>query len=186
MAGEHQTHDYYMTVGPQFADPLARQLYAEIAAIEEQHVTQYESMIDPKETWLEKWLLHEATEIYNYMSCQQYEGNSKVKSIWERFIDYELGQLHFVMDLFKKIENRDPAEILPAQLPEPIRYESHRAFIKEVIKNEVHLRAKGTQFVDKEDPDSPSARARRELNKHGAPAVGMFEKAYAARANHPR
>ena len=61
MAGEHQTHDYYMTVGPTFADPIARQLYAEIASIEEQHVTQYESIIDPTETWLEKWLLHEAT-----------------------------------------------------------------------------------------------------------------------------
>ena len=50
MAGEHQTHDYYMTIGPMFADPIARQLYAEIASIEEQHVTQYESIIDPEET----------------------------------------------------------------------------------------------------------------------------------------
>jgi hypothetical protein len=54
MAGEHQTHDYYMTIGPMFADPLARQLYAEIPSIEEQHVTQYESIIDPDESWLEK------------------------------------------------------------------------------------------------------------------------------------
>ena len=23
MAGEHQTHDYYMTIGPMFADPVA-------------------------------------------------------------------------------------------------------------------------------------------------------------------
>ena len=29
--GEYQTHDYYMNIGPIFADPLARQLYAEIA-----------------------------------------------------------------------------------------------------------------------------------------------------------
>jgi hypothetical protein len=159
-----------MTVGPQFADPVARQLYAEIAAIEEQHVTQYESIIDPNETWIEKWLLHEANEVYNYMSCQQYESNRKVKSIWERFLDYELGQLHFVMELFKKIEKRDPAEVLPKALPEPIEYESHRKFVKEVLQNEVHLRAKGHRFVDKEDPDSASARARRELNKHGAPS----------------
>ena len=46
-AAENQTHDYYMNIGPTFADPLARQLYAEIASIEEQHVTQYESIIDP-------------------------------------------------------------------------------------------------------------------------------------------
>jgi hypothetical protein len=58
-----------------FADPLARQLYAEIASIEEQHVTQYESIIDARETWLEKWLLHEANEVYNYYSCVEYEQN---------------------------------------------------------------------------------------------------------------
>ena len=33
-AAEHQTHDYYMNIGPLFADPVARQLYAEIASIE--------------------------------------------------------------------------------------------------------------------------------------------------------
>ena len=60
MAAEQQTHNYYMNIGPMFADPVARQLYAEIASIEEQHVTQYESIIDPEETWLEKWVLHEA------------------------------------------------------------------------------------------------------------------------------
>jgi len=79
VAGEYQTHDFYMTVGPMFSDPLARQLYAEIAAIEEQHVTQYESIVDPNESWMEKWLLHEANEVYNYMSCLQYESNSQVK-----------------------------------------------------------------------------------------------------------
>src|SRR5690606_15744857 len=32
-AAEYQTHDYYMNIGPLFADPVARALYAEIAAI---------------------------------------------------------------------------------------------------------------------------------------------------------
>ena len=113
MAGEHQTHDYYMTIGPMFADPIARQLYAEIASIEEQHVTQYESIIDPGETWLEKWLLHEAGEVYNYWSCVEFETNPRIKQIWERFLDYELGQLQFVADLFQKHEGRDAGEIIP-------------------------------------------------------------------------
>src|ERR671928_2146043 len=113
MAGEHQTHDYYMTIGPMFADPIARQLYAEIASIEEQHTTQYESLLDPNESPLEKWLMHEAMEVYNYLGCMQYETNPRIKEIWERFVDYELGHLHMVMELFKTIENRDPAEILP-------------------------------------------------------------------------
>src|SRR5687768_1471917 len=137
MAGEHQTHDYYMTIGPMFADPLARQLYAEIASIEEQHVTQYESIIDPNETWMEKWLLHEACEVYNYYSCYTQEQNPRIKQIWERFVGYELGHLHHVADLMKRIERRDPAELMPAVLPTPIEYKSHREFVRKVLNAEV-------------------------------------------------
>ena len=84
VAGEHQTHDYYMHVGPFFTDPVARQLYAEIASIEEQHVTQYESLIPTDESWLEKWLLHEACEVYNYWSCYGAETHPRIKQIWDR------------------------------------------------------------------------------------------------------
>jgi len=172
MAAEYQTHDYYMNIGPTFADPVARQLYAEIAAIEEQHVTQYESLSDPTESWLEKWLLHEATECYNYLSCVTYESNSRIKSIWERFLDYELGHLHYVAELLKKYEGRDPAEIIPDSLPEPIKFASHREFVRETLKNEVDLRASGTQFIPKEQeaPDSLSVIQRNQLNSNGCPS----------------
>ena len=172
MAAEHQTHDYYMNIGPTFTDPVARQLYAEIASIEEQHVTQYESLIDPDETWLEKWVLHEATEVYNYWSCLQQESNAKVKAIWQRFLDYELGQLHFVMELMKDVEKRDPAELLPKTLPNPIKFESQRGFVRETLENEVDLRAFGKQIIPaaQEDQNGASARYRRQLNSQGSPS----------------
>lgn len=172
-AGENQTHDYYMTIGPMFADPIARQLYAEIASIEEQHTTQYESLLDPNETPLEKWLLHEATEVYNYFSCMAYETNPRVKQIWERFCDYELGHLHMVMELFKQVERRDPAELLPQTLPEPIEYESHRQFVRETLNNEVDLRAAGTRFINVEDePEQAplSIAYRNQMNSEGSPS----------------
>jgi hypothetical protein len=175
MAAEHQTHDYYMNVGPQFADPLARQLYAEIASIEEQHVTQYESLIDPDESWLEKWLLHEATEVYNYWSCAQTESNRYVKSVWERFVDYELGQLHFVGDLMKKLEKRDPAELLPAKLPSPLPFESQREFVRQTLSAEVDLRALGTQFVPSRDEGPESKAVRAQLNRDGSPSELVAE-----------
>jgi hypothetical protein len=172
MASEHQTHDYYMNIGPGFSDPIARQLYAEIASIEEQHVTQYESIIDPRETWLEKWLLHEAMEVYTYWSCLQQESNRRIKAIWQRFVDYELGQLHFVKDLFQTTEKRDAEELLPTTLPDPIQFESQREFVRETLEREVDLRASGTQFIDLADelPDSPSVRYRRQLNREGSPS----------------
>jgi hypothetical protein len=171
IGGEYQTHDYYMTVGPIFADPVARQLYAEIASIEEQHVTQYESLADPTETWLEKYLLHEANEVYNYWSCVEFETNPRVKAIWERFLDYELGHLQIAIQCFKDYEKRDPAEVLPATLPEPIEYKSHRSFIRETLK-EVDLRARGTQFIPsaEEGKDSPSVAYREQLNSDGSPS----------------
>ena len=172
-AAENQTHDYYMTIGPMFADPIARQLYAEIASIEEQHTTQYESLLDPKETPLEKWLLHEVMEVYNYYSCMQYETNPRIRQIWERFCDYELGHMHMVMELMKQIERRDPAELLPATLPEPIKFESHRQFVRETLNREVDLRAAGTSFIhkDEEADRAPLSIAYREqMNSEGSPS----------------
>jgi len=171
-AAEQMTHDYYMVVGPQFADPVARQLYAEIASIEEQHVTQYESLSDPTETWLEKWLLHEATEVYAYWSCARQESNPRLRALWERMVSYELGHLHFVMELFRNVEHRDPAEVLPTSLPEPIAFKSHRTFVRDVLRNETNLRAVGTRFVDagQVPPDAASNIYRNQLNKEGSPS----------------
>ena len=168
-AAEHQTHDYYMNIGPLFADPIARQLYAEIASIEEQHVTQYESLLNPEETWLEQWLLHEATEVYNYYSCVQQETNPRVKAMWERFLDYEIGHFHYVADLFKQYERRDPAELMPGDLPEPIAFASQRDFVRQILLQEVDLRANGTQFVDKKDDSAASIAYREYLNSEGSP-----------------
>jgi hypothetical protein len=170
MAGEHQTHDYYMTVGPTYPDPIGRQLFAEIASIEEQHVTQYESIIDPTETWLEKWLLHEANEVYNYWSCVEYEQNARIKAIWERFLDYELGQLRFAADLFQRHERRDVAEVLTQRLPEPIAYESQRDFVRRVLRDEVGLRARGSEFVEQDGESNATLEYRRHVNSDGSPS----------------
>ncbi|MDB4933376.1 MAG: hypothetical protein JWP87_348 [Labilithrix sp.] len=171
-ASELQTEDYYMNIGPLFADPLARQLYAEISSIEEQHVTQYGSLLDPRESHLEKWMLLQATEVYNYYGCAQSESNPRVREIWNRFVDYELGQLHATMELFKSFEGRDPEEVLPISIPEPIDFRSHRELVRETLVREVDLRARGTTYIDKslEGPDSPSARYRAQLNADGSPS----------------
>ena len=170
-AAEHQAHDYYMTIGPKFSDPLARQVYAEIASLEEQHVTQYESIIDAGESWLEKWLLHEANEVYNYWSSVESEKNPRIRLIWERFLDYELGHFQLVRRLFEDTEHRDAEEIVSRKLPEPIRYESQREFVREVLGKEVDLRAVETQFVSKHRlaPGNPSEEYARQLNSEGSP-----------------
>ena len=168
--GEYQTHDYYMTIGPLFTDPIARQLYAEIASIESQHITHYGSMINPDELPLEKMLLQEACEVWNYSACVEQETNPRIKAIWERFLDYELGHLQVVMELCKS-QGIDPAELLgDGALPAPIVFKSHREYLREVIANETQLRKDGTEFVDAEQEGRTSLQYRDQMNRDGSPS----------------
>ncbi|GHA87904.1 hypothetical protein [Cognatilysobacter bugurensis] len=173
MAAEQQTHNYYMNIGPLFSDPVARLLYAEIASIEEQHTTQYESIIDPTQTWMEQWLMHEVTEAYNYFGCAQQEKNPRIRAMWERFLDYELGHVAYVMELFKQHERRDPMEILPEKLPDPIPFDSQRDFVREVLSGEVDLRANGPDYVPLDEESQASIDYREHMNSQGSPTEAV-------------
>jgi hypothetical protein len=171
-ASEAQTHDYYMNVGPTFADPVARQLYAEIASVEEQHVSQYESLLDPTETWVEQWMLHEANECYAYYSCAETETNDSVRTVWERCLDYELGHFHLAADAFRRYERRDPAEIVDA-FPGPILFRSQRDYVRKVLASEIDLRALGTQIVPRAQEDQATLDYRHQLNADGSPSEAV-------------
>jgi rubrerythrin len=172
VASEFQTHDYYMNIGPLYPDPVGRQLYAEIASVEEQHVTEYEAIIDAGESWLEKLLLMQATEVYNYYSCVESEKNPRIKAIWERFLDYELGHVRYVADLFERFERRDAAEILSAKIPEAIDFVPHREFIRQTLRAEVNLTCVAGRFMpfDQEPTDSASNQYRAQLHAEGLAA----------------
>ena len=168
--GEYQTHDYYMNIGPLFTDPMARQPYAEIASVESQHIVHYGSMINPDELPFEKMLLQEACEVWNYSACVEQETNPRIKAIWERFLDYELGHLQVVIELFKR-EGRDPAELLgDGTLPAPIVFKSHREYLRQVIAQETGLRKNGVQFVDEAEEGASSIACREQLNSEGSPS----------------
>ncbi|HET6343738.1 MAG TPA: hypothetical protein VFH51_02350 [Myxococcota bacterium] len=176
IAVKQQMHEYYMTVGPQHADPVARQLFAEIASVEEQHLTHCESTVDAAETWLEKWVLHEACEVYQYYGCVEHETSPQVKAVWERLLACELGHLHFAIDLFERQENRDIAEILPSTLPVPLSHGVQRDFVREVAAVEIDLRAAGARFIDKGYERSEAAhsmRYRDRINRDGCPSEAV-------------
>jgi hypothetical protein len=173
---EYQTHDYYMNIGPVFADPLARQLYAEIASVESQHITHYGSMLSPDETPLEKLVLHEAAEVYNYHCCVEQETNPRISAIWERFLDYELGHLELACTLLKDLEGTDPAKILgDGHLPKQIQFKSQREFVRKVLTAETDMRKNGTQFVSEAREGPSSIDFRNQLNAEGSPSNSVSE-----------
>jgi hypothetical protein len=90
--------------------------------------------------------------------------------LWERFLDYELGQFRFVADLFKQYERRDPAEVIPATLPEPMPFASQRDFVRDTLAKEVDLRTNRTQYVPKAQESTESIERRELLNSQGSPS----------------
>lgn len=92
--------------------------------------------------------MHELMEVYNYHGCVQQETNPRIRALWERFLDYEIGQLQAVMELFKQVERRDPLEVMGESLPDPIPFASQRDFVREVLTREVDFRAVGTAYTE--------------------------------------
>lgn len=162
--------ELYLSLGSSFSDPIARALFAELASAKEQHLTQYESLLDPDETALERWLLQQACELYNYYSAFVQEKNPRIKTLWERFVQYELGHLHVVMELLAEREGRDPQALLPDELPAPIEYKSHRTFLSEVLKKEAELSARDADFVNRPDESEATRRYREQLNSAFSPS----------------
>jgi hypothetical protein len=178
VAAEQQTMNFYMNHGTDWIEPIARGLYAEIALIEEQHVTHYESLLDPLDSWLRNLLFHEYNEVYLYWSMLQNEEDKRIRALWELHLDMELGQLHAAGDLLRRYEGIEPAEILPPALPDtPVTFEPNKDYVRQVLSAQVDLRADGFNYVDDADlpDDHRSRRYRTIVNAGGNPSELVIE-----------
>ena len=172
LAGEQQTMNFYMTVGNTLEDAIGRGLYLEIGMIEEQHVTQYESLLDPAASWYEMLVMHEYNECYLYHAFMEQEVDPAAKKLWELHLMMELEHFKIACDMLKKYEKKDATELLPAAFPKPIVFQSNVDYVRDVLKNQVELTALDTDFVPKKDlkADSRYAMVQGILNAGGAPS----------------
>jgi hypothetical protein len=178
VAGEQQTMNFYMNHGSDWIEPIARGLYAEIAMIEEQHVTHYESLLDPLDSWLKQWVFHEYNEIYLYWSLLQNEQDRRIKQIWELHCNMEIGQLQVACDMLRKYEGVDPEEILPRELPDiPVTFEPNQQYVRDVLASQYDLRSDGIEYVPLSDlpPGHRYFRYQKTVNKGGAPSEMVID-----------
>ena len=172
VSGEQQTHNFYAEHGMQYGNDCLRETYAEIKDVEEEHVTMYESLIDPTESLYEKLLLHEFTEVCTYHNCLEDEDDDMLKPVWEEFLEYELGHLRVAADLFKKHEKRDPEEVIGSEIIYPCRFMSQKEYVSNILRSEVDKRLgmdKDYATVKKLPEDWPSYEVQRTVSEEGAP-----------------
>jgi hypothetical protein len=172
VAGEQQTMNFYMNHGTDWIEPIARGTYAEIALIEEQHVTHYESLLDPLDSWLRMWVFHEYNEVYLYWSMLQHESDRRIKALWELHLNMELGQLQAACEFLRRYQGQDPLEILPPSLPDtPVTFEPNKDYVRQVLRDQIDLRTDGLDYLPLNDlpKDHRYFRYQAIVNEGGAP-----------------
>lgn len=154
-AAEQQTMNYYMNIAQWYKNDLGRKLYAEIAMIEEAHVTQYESLKDPTMTWLEQWVMHEYCECWLYYSAVQDESEENIKKIWNEHFKMEVSHLKTTAKLLKKYEKKSFEEVCGnGEFPKLLKLGSNKDYIRKVLQNTITLTADNMDYKDiKKLPD---------------------------------
>ncbi len=178
VAAEQQTYLYYKSHGFMYSDDLARRLYAEIAEVEEEHVTQYESVPDPSQGWLEKAALKQVNEAYNYFSCWQTETDPRIKAIWEQFYRMELEHIQQVGQLLLQYEGKDIHTMFPAEITPLIVFEPNKEYVRNIVKTQRDLQPIHMDFVPKQQmpKDWASFRYMEAVNRGGIPSQEIVER----------
>ena len=148
-AAEQQTMNYYMNISLWYKNDLGRKLYSEIAMVEEEHVSQYESLKDPTLTWLEQWVMHEYAESYLYYSAYEDEVDEYIKEIWLEHFEMECAHLKEAIRLLEKYEKKTYDKVFgDGEYPVLLQIGSHKDYIREVIENSVCLTSKQKDYIE--------------------------------------
>ena len=152
-AAEQQTMNYYMNVTNFACSELGRRLYEEIALVEEEHVTHYESLMDPNATWLEMLLWHEYCECYLYWSCYMTESDMYVKQLWEDNLYTEIGHLHKAKELLQKYEGKEWQQVIKCgEFPEPISLHENIDYVRKILSDTVqYTTGKDNEYIKVEN-----------------------------------
>ena len=148
-AAEQQTMNYYMNISHWYKNDLGRKLYAEIAMVEEEHVTQYESLKDPTLTWLEQWVMHEYAESYLYYSAYESEVDENIKQIWLEHFEMECAHLKEAIRLLEKYEKKKYCKVIgDGEYTILLKLGSNKKYIREVLETTVTLTSKDMDYKD--------------------------------------
>jgi hypothetical protein len=178
MAAEQETLNYYKEHGWQYSDQLARALYAEIATVEEEHVTQYESLLDPTESYLCRQVAHELMEVYNYFHCYQNETDPRIKRLWDEFLHMEFTHLQLWGDMLRRAEGIEPEVLFGEELAVEFKFQENKEYVRRVIDQQRDLRLLpdgGWTTKDQLPADWPSFAFLKTVNADGIPSEQIVE-----------
>ncbi|NUP03931.1 MAG: hypothetical protein HOW71_07310, partial [Nonomuraea sp.] len=90
---------------------------------------------------------HEYNECYLYHSFMETESDPKVKAIWELHLNMEIEHLRLAAELFKRLDGREPEQVLAPELPAPVTFEPNKQYLRELIATQIDYTTLGTGYV---------------------------------------
>ncbi len=147
-AAEQQTMNFYMNVCNLYPSDLGRRIYQEIGMVEEQHVTQYGSLIDTNQTWYENLLMHMYTMCYLYYSCMQDETNEYIKCVWEAGYKRCVSGLHIARELLETYDNKKVTDVIKdGEFPKLLNLGPNIEYVRDILKNTVEYTANRESYT---------------------------------------
>ncbi len=147
-AAEQQTMNFYMNVTNFALSDMGRRLYQEIAMVEEEHVSHYESLMDANSSWFEMLLWHEYNECYLYWSCYMTETDPYIKNLWEENLYAEISHLHKASELLLKYEGKEWQEVIPCgDFPAPISLHENVEYVRKILNDTVQYTSLKEDYV---------------------------------------
>ena len=148
-AAEQQTMNFYMNMAQMYKNDLGRRLFSEIGMIEEQHVSQYESLKDPTASWYECWVMHEYTECYLYYSMFIQETDESIKKIWEEHFKMEVAHLKLANSYLEKYTDKKANDLLnDLSFPQLLIFGENKEYIRNVIEHTVYNTAYLDEYIN--------------------------------------
>ena len=147
-AAEQQAMNYYMNVCATYPNDPGRALYREIGMVEEEHVSRYESLMDPSLSWAENLLMRQYAECYLYWSMARTETDPTLRQTWSRMTDLELSHLRLAQTLLERLEGKTYDEVVgDGVFPAPIKLGSNIGYVRDVLGAGVNLTARGEGYA---------------------------------------
>jgi hypothetical protein len=134
--------------------------------------------MDPAETPLQRQVLHELMEVYNYFHCLEQEPDQRLKAIWDQFLHMELEHLRLWGDMLRKYEGIEPQVMFGEELTVDFRFEENKDFVRRVLEEQHQLRLLpdgGWTTVDKLPSDWASFEYLEKVNAAGVPSNRVME-----------
>ena len=67
--------------------------------------------------------------------------------LYELHLGMEIEHLRIACEMMRRIEKRDPEELLPASIEEPLLFQENKEYVRKVLAEQVDLTGKGAEFV---------------------------------------